>query len=216
MRSNEIESRKETLRVTQAQKEVITGVLLGDACLETQNVGRTYRLKIEQGEAHRAYVNHLYRIFRDWTLSPPRERSVRLGNKVFRNFCFSTLSFGGLRFFAHQFYRGGRKVVPKLIHRWLTPMALAYWWMDDGSAKSAQSKGVILNTQGFAVQDVGRLIAALKRNFALDAARRRQKEGWQIYISGLDYEKFSALIDAHLIPQMRYKMPPERKRNTIA
>ena len=210
MRSNEIEARKKELRVTNVQKEILTGILLGDACLETQNCGRTYRLKIEQGSSHRPYVDHLYQIFRDWTLSPPRERIVSLGNKVFRNVCFSTLSFGGMRFFAHQFYQSGRKVVPKLIHRWLTPKALAYWWMDDGSAKSAQSKGVLFNTQGFSIEDVDRLISVLKRNFLLNASRRRQKDGWQIYVSGKDFENLVALIGPHLIPEMRYKLPKER------
>ena len=48
MRSRAIEAYKTTLRLTDVQREIVVGVLLGDAHLETQDRGRSYRLKIEQ------------------------------------------------------------------------------------------------------------------------------------------------------------------------
>jgi len=162
MRSNEIEKYKTGLKLTDLQKEVLVGVLLGDATLETQNDGRTYRMKIEHSMVQRTYAQHLYEIFKKWVLSEPRLRRVTLSNgKTYENIVFSTLSHPSLRFYAHQFYRGGKKAAPKLIKRWLTPRALAYWFMDDGSIKSKESKGVILNTQGYAKHDVLRLIKVL-------------------------------------------------------
>ena len=65
MRSRAIEAYKTTLRLSDVQREILVGILLGDACLETQNAGRSYRLKIEQGIAHAAYVQHLYSVLRD-------------------------------------------------------------------------------------------------------------------------------------------------------
>jgi hypothetical protein len=56
MRSNAIENLKKTLELNELQREVLFGLLLGDACLETQNRGRTYRLKVEQSAQHEAYV----------------------------------------------------------------------------------------------------------------------------------------------------------------
>jgi hypothetical protein len=212
MRSLAIEKLKLNLSLSPVQREVLVGLLLGDGCLETRN-GRTYRLKIEQSKAHQAYVDHLYHLFRDWVLTPPRIRPVISRGHASENVVFQTISHSAFRFYAHQFYRDSRKQVPKLIHRWLTPRALSYWFMDDGSVKSKESKGVILNTQAFAPADIERLIQCLQSKFELQAMIRKQRDGCQIYISGKSYEKFAALVDAYVIPEMKYKLPlPRRTR----
>ena len=212
MRSNEIEKHKSTLKLTDEQKEVLIGILLGDATLETQNGGRTYRMKIEHSAKQRAYAEHLYKLFSDWARTKPWERKVTLNNgKTYTNIVFSTLSHPSLRFYAQQFYQGRVKVVPRLIGRWLTPKAIAYWFMDDGSIKSKQSKGVIFNTHGFQKQEVGRLIQVLCGKFHLEAKFRKQKEGYQIYVSGKSYESFTKLVLPHILPEMMYKIPKPRR-----
>jgi len=210
MRSLAIEKLKENLSLSPLQREVLVGLLLGDGCLETQN-GRTYRLKIEQSKAHQAYVDHLYHLFAGWVLTPPRIRQVISRGHASENVAFQTVSHSALRFYAHQFYREGRKHVPKLINRWLTPRALSYWFMDDGSLKSKESKGVILNTQAFMPADIDRLIQCLQNKFELQAMIRKQRDGCQIYISGNSFERFAALVDAYVIPEMKYKLPLPRR-----
>ncbi len=96
-------------------------MLLGDACLETQNDGRTYRLKIEQSLKHQAYLFHLYELFKDWVLTQPRSREVVSKECISENLVFQTVSHSALRFYAQQFYADGRKRVPKLIHNDYTP-----------------------------------------------------------------------------------------------
>jgi len=211
MRSKVIERYKTRLQLTSTQREVLIGLMLGDGNLETANSGRTYRLKIEHSVNQREYLEHLYNLFKEWVLTPPRIRRFSVNNKVYNHLVFSTLSHASFRFYAHQFYNDGKKVVPKLIHRWLTPVALAYWFMDDGSIKSRESKGVIFNTQGFSLFDVKKLINAMERNFQLEVKERKQKEGYQIYVSGNSYEKFSSLVQPHLIESMKYKLPACRQ-----
>lgn len=212
MHSNEIEKYKSTLRLSEEQKEVLIGILLGDATLETQNSGRTYRLKIEHSIKQKVYEEHLYKLFNDWARTKPWERKVTLSNgKTYTNIVFSTLSHSSLRFYAHQFYQGRTKVVPRLIARWLTPKAIAYWFMDDGSIKSKQSKGVIFNTHGYQKHEIERLAGVLRDKFHLDSKLRNQKEGYQIYVSGKSYEKFTELILPHILPEMTYKIPEARR-----
>jgi len=212
MRSKAIEAQKASLKFTKFQREIVVGVLLGDACLETRNDGRTYRLKIEQSDGHQEYVRHLRSVFGPWVLSGPRRRckTARTGTQTV-SWAFNTISHGAFRFYAQQFYLQGKKRVPKLIHRWLTPRSLAYWFMDDGSIKSRQSKGVILNTQGYSIPDVERLIDVLQLQFNLRTKRRRQKDGSQIYISGLSFDRFCELVDPYVISEMRYKLPQPRR-----
>ncbi len=198
--SRQIEEYKKTLRLTRQQREALVGLMLGDAHLETQNGGRTYRLKIEQCAQHQPYVQHLYELFRAWVLTPPQPKSTD-------KWWFQTVSHGAFRFYAHQFYREGRKVVPKLIHRLLKPRGLAYWFMDDGSIKDARSRAVVLNTQGFRREEVERLSGVLCEKFGLEAYLRRQAEGYQIVIAGKSLQRFLELVEPHLIPEMRYKVP---------
>lgn len=188
--------------------------MLGDACLETQNNGRTFRLKIEQSLAHQSYVQHLYELFQEWVLTPPQIKEKVSKAFQSQNMAFQTLSHEAFRFFAHQFYRDGKKIVPKLIHRWLTPKAVAYWFMDDGSIKSKESKAVIFNTHCFSGSEIELLIKALQA-YGLQAKPRKQKDGIQIYISGVSYEIFAELVTPYLIEEMKYKLPSPRT-NTIA
>jgi hypothetical protein len=208
MRSREIEQYKQDLTLSDEQRETLVGLLLGDACLETRNRGRTYRLKVEQSAAHANYVQHLYSVFRPWVLSPPRSRSHSdsQGNEHI-SWTFQTVSHPAFRFYAHQFYGGPKKGVPKLIHHWLTARGLAYWFMDDGSMKSEQSRGVILNTHSFSTADVSRLVLVLQSEFSLAASVRKQREFQQIYISGHSLETFHRHVGSYIIESMKYKLP---------
>jgi hypothetical protein len=212
MHSKDIELHKNGLRLTREQREILVGILLGDACLETQNQGRTFRVKIEQSARHEPYVRHLHAVFGPWVLSPPRPRQGSASNGTLTcSWVFNTVSHESFRFYGHQFYVDGKKCVPKLIHRWLTPRGLAYWFMDDGSMKSKQSKGVILNTQAFSRPDVERLIEVLRTRFSLQAKLRRQNDGYQIYVSGCSYELFLGIVSPFMVADMRHKLPSARR-----
>ena len=115
MRSREIENYKKSLKLNREQRETLVGILLGDGCLETQNEGKTYRLKIEQSARHRPYVEHLYELFKPWVRTEPRKRVRTASNgSGTTSWGFNTLSHAALRFYAHQFYADGLKRLPKL------------------------------------------------------------------------------------------------------
>ncbi len=212
MNSREIKEVKKKIRIKKKLKEVIVGVLLGDGTLESQDKGKTYRLKIEHSLKQKDYVDWLYSHLKELSLSPPKKKVRKDRGKERISYGFSTLSLGGLRFFAHQFYdrKTGEKVVPKIIKKLLTPKALAIWFMDDGSIKSRRHKGFILHTLGFKKRDVKKLQEALKEKFGLETRIHRQKKykktKWRLYIPGREREKFLKIIKPYLIPQMLYKI----------
>ena len=199
MRDAKIENYKKGLYLTGNQKEVLIGILLGDGCLETQNGGKTYRLKVEQSVSHRDYLFHLYHIFRRLVRTPPRVKR--------NNYYFQTLSLEILAPYGKMFYGKSGKKVPGEIHTLLTPRAFAYWFMDDGSRKSQQSKGVLLNTQCFKESEVEMLCELLTVKFGLFGWKRLQKEGFQIYISGRSAERFVNLVKPYIHQSMLYKLP---------
>lgn len=67
--SNELKEsknrRKKTLKLTPLQREILIGVILGDAHLRTQDGGRTFSIRFSQNDIHKPYLDHLYHIFKD-------------------------------------------------------------------------------------------------------------------------------------------------------
>jgi LAGLIDADG DNA endonuclease family len=224
------------LKLSKIQREILVGILLGDAHLEVQgskisNAGlsekdrryvddRPGRIKVEQSDKHKAYIQHLFDSFANF-LTPGatlrkreviRPSSMKLTRERSVNWCFQTRTHASFIFYAKQFYLNKKKRVPPIISKLLTPRALAYWFMDDGSMKSKQSKGVLLNTQGFTYKEVCCLCDVLTSKIQLQCWPRKQKEGYQIYVSGHSYERLRELIGPFLIPEMMYKFPLPRKR----
>ncbi len=193
-------------KITKEQKEILIGIILGDAHLEKSLNGLTYRLKIEQSKNKKEYIDHLYSVFKDWTNTPPVNKR---NNLYFQTKYSISLLFYGKKFFNKI------KIIPKNISRWLTPRTLAYWYMDDGSMKSKQSKGVLFNTQGFTYKEVINLSNILNEKFRLITKPRKQKVGYQIYVSGYSYELLRDLIEPFLLDSMLYKFPRSRKKSEI-
>ena len=89
-----------------------------------------------------------------------------------------------IHFFPIHEYNGLRrkKRVPKNISELLTPRALAYWFMDDGSYTSKKNRTYRLNTQYFPFGDQQRLLEALKINFDIDATIQKDRSYCLLYI----------------------------------
>ena len=206
MNAKIIENHKKKLKLTQRQRQIIIGKILGDGHLETQNNGKTYRLKVEHSIKQKEYVDWFYQEFKEWILAKPKKKRKIRNGKLSYNYWVNTLTSGSFRFYAHQFYKDKKKIIPKLIHRWLTPLSLAVWFMDDGSIKSKNHKARIINTQGFEKKEVLRLMSALKSKFGIQSKLRKQKDGYQIMILSENADEFAMLIKNHLHPSMKYKI----------
>jgi len=195
MRTKQIELYKEKLKLSDYQKEVLIGLLLGDGHLETQNNGKTYRL---------------YQIFKDWVLTAPQEKEQAVNDVLYKKYWFSTVSHGAFRFYAQQFYQNKHKILPKLIHKWLSPLAITVWFMDDGSLKSNRHRALIFNTQSFSKTEVLRLSKIMEDKFGIAMALRKQsrktEELYQLITIKDGAEKLAELIKPYILPSMKYKL----------
>jgi hypothetical protein len=196
---------KASLTMSERQKQLLDGMLLGDAHLERQKGALHARLKIEHSVRQAKYVAWKHNEWRDWVNIPPRERQKRnrLGT-VSTNIGFSTLSHVEFERFRERFYGDGRKVVPEDLV--LTPLSMAVWFMDDGSRKSSQCKGLYINTQGFTAAEVGLLQWMICRDIGVETSVRKQTDGLQIYIPSPFVAEFISVIVRNILPSMMYKL----------
>lgn len=202
------------VKLTKIQSEILVGILLGDACLQTESKGKTYRLRISQSENHKDYLFHLYNVFENLTLSPPVRYQFtdnRNPKKKYFRWSFATTQQICFRFYGQQFYQNNKKVVPKLIHKWLKPISIAYWYMDDGAQKwKNKSLAVRFCTDNFLYNDVKRLQSVLSNTYTLKTSLQKKNTYHRIYISSSSYVCLKQLVYDFLHPSMLYKFPIDK------
>ena len=100
---------------------------------------------------------------------------------------------------------------PFFVENFLTPIGLAYWFMDDGGKASYNRdyvrKGIVLNTQGFTRKDVDILCQGLHTKFGFECWIKPHKNGYVLVISAQSYDLFMELCGHWIIPSMRHKLP---------
>lgn len=135
---NALVTYKKTLHLTNVQKQVLIGTLLGDASMATQQGNHGHYVKFEQKLGY-AYLDHLYQI-----LKPFVHHEFEL--LILKEFTRSRVSVWALQ---TRFVKALLRFILPFGSTWISspftcttsqatkilvsPMALAYWFMDDGS-----------------------------------------------------------------------------------
>ncbi len=188
------------------QRSILVGLLLGDGHLETVTRDRTYRLKVEHSLKQKEYVDWLYAEFADFIRNPPYTKTKTLNEKKFLSYGFTTYSSETFRFYAQQYYNGRKKIIPKLFTKLIDPLALAIWFMDDGSFKSIHHHTYIIHSVGYIKSDLEIVQNVLEKKFGIKVALHKQYDRWRIYVLSESAHAFKKLIEPHVIPSMKYKL----------
>jgi len=207
MNTRKLQEEKKLLKLNKRQRGIIVGLLLGDGHLETQNGGRTYRLKVEHSSAQTDYVRWLFTELREWIPAHAPYEKIRADGS--KNIGFTTYSHGALRFYAQQFYEEKRKKIPFRVAQMLSPISLAVWFMDDGSRKSLRHHTYIIHTLGFSRKDLIQTQQALQKVFDLSVTLHQQKQKyWRLYIPSKSVQKFEQIIEPYVRPieSMKHKL----------
>jgi len=187
--------------LSEKQKAVLIGTLLGDGSLKLR--GKFHRLHIKHSFKQISLVGYKRKIFSNIVSMPTRVFDQSVCDKSYK-FCeFVTLTHPVFSDYFRLFYRRGKKAIPSNISDlFISPISLAVWFMDDGSAEYA---GYCLNTQCFTFREIVLLKNMLKKNFSLQTTCRKNKNGWIIYIPKSMVKLFTRLIKRFVIPEFRYK-----------
>ena len=183
--------------LTQEQKSIIIGSLLGDGYLRIVPGRKNAFLEINHSISEKDYVDWKYQKLKDLVKSPPKQRRGKGRRIAYR---FFTRQYPELTKLYQKFYRGRGKIIPNLK---LNPLIIAVWFMDDGN-KSYQT--YYLNTQCFDSLSQKRLILMLKKQYGIESSLNRDKEYYRIRIKQNSASRFKELIRNYIIPMMEYKL----------
>ena len=208
--------KQELTALTPKQFQIAIGVLLGDANIQTQNKGKTYRLRFEQSDKHKEYIFHLFEIFNEWVLSEPKQiLRKNNNNRNVKTWRFQTISHKAFNILAQKFLDNNKKSLEiNFLTKNLTPLSLAYWFMDDGGLLDYtlnKGKGIVFNTHSFSSSEVENLKIILIKKFQLKCWVKLNKKKPILVVSGTSYEKIKLLIKPFIISYMLYKFPSDRK-----
>lgn len=200
-----LEEYKKTLELTDEQREIIVGTLLGDSSFGGLREGKVaYCLEFSQGRkskrCHAGYLMHLYEVFEPFVGSPPRVRVVATNQtKDNETLVFRTYRHDSLKFYHGLFHKmiGSKmvKVVPDNIHKFLTPRALAYWFMDDGTSTKGNYQ---FCTDCFSYDEQVILKEALLKNFSVETKIFRHKKIYRIEVLSGSKATFEAIIKPYV------------------
>jgi recombination protein RecA len=181
--------------LSEAQHSLVIGTLLGDGAMRCKT---NALLEINHSIHQQSYVDWKFQLLAGLVGTPPRMRNGNGGRIAYR---FTTLSTPELTPMFRLFYRDGGKHVPKVE---LTPLALAVWFMDDGSRSRSS---VYLNTQQFDVDCQVLLLSLLWEQWGIEGTLNRDKSYWRIRVRTGSMSRLARLVEPHLLPEFSYKLP---------
>lgn len=203
------------LKLYKNQREVLAGVLLGGARVESHDKNRTYELHFEldpDDQVGALLLKHLYQLFADWSVEGPKERlseDPKRPSETRKVLAFRTVSHGSFRFFAHQYRPDGKPKIPRLIHRWLSNQTLAYWYMYGGK-RCAQTGGIIFNASAYSSKELTLVLDALKTK-TIECERRQSGDKQSLLVTGKSAFWLWKLMQPFIVAGARDFLEPEDK-----
>lgn len=133
---------------------VLVGNLLGNSYAELRH--NSPRFFISLHSRNREYIHwlHNFYILRDYSNHNPLKLKKHIGKKNLIYFFghFHTYSFSNLFWFYHLFYPHHSKQFPLDIKIYLTPLALAIWFMDNGATTNLN--GAYIKNHNFTLHEL--------------------------------------------------------------
>lgn len=215
-------NRKNTeIPITQRQKEIIYGSLLGDAKKQSpSSVGFGQSVKQEE------YLKWKFEELKSVASLGSLKKNAQYDKRVDRHYYdwrFYTKANTDVEYIIGLFYKNGDKDVIKEIADFLTPLSIAVWYMDDGRTGWQHKKRkkyphrdwkgeFVFCTDSFSLESIENLINVLKKKYNINTHYRKNgmtKKGnikYRIVIDAASHDAFISLIKPHIHPTMKYKV----------
>jgi len=181
--------------LTQDQKQLVYGSILGDGSLRMQGDDSCVQLRVGHGIEQKSYCQWKQEIMEPW-ISYTEDKDHR--------YCFDTIPMYELRGMQGM---TEDSFIPHEVIDGLDVLGLAVWYLDDGTfAGNYQKWGngkASIYCQKFANRE--RMLEVLKRRFGLDAKMFRN--GFRFDSENTD--RLHKLVAPYVHPSMEYKLHPK-------
>lgn len=183
---------------TDEQEQILLGGLLGDGCIVQRN-SRNCEYKETHSVHQLEYIN-----WKQVKLYPFVPR-VTIGHKGEDAF-IKSVALPQLGFYRGAFYPNDKKIIPVESLQWLDNLALAVWYMDDGS-RNKSSGQITFATCAFNLGNVGMLQGWLATKYNILSYLRMDRGIYpRIELQRQSNDKFLSTVEPYIIPSMRYKL----------
>lgn len=191
--------------LSEEQEQMILGSLLGDMNLSTPGMNRQVnsRLAIVQSEQQEELfmkkVEILGEFMGSYRLYIPSPDS-RTG-KVYKSWRGNSKAHSVFTNIYHLLYPNGVKTITKeYLNKINNPIALAYWFMDDGTFDGH------IATNCFSEKEHDLFVNWMLEKWGILCAKHKSNTQFNIYISQKSRLDFERLIFPYMIPSMYYKL----------
>ena len=190
---------------------IIMGSTLGDTQLEKRNKGIGTRIIFEQSNKNVEYLMwfHNYLASRGYCSNQLPKLNIRIKKKgeVFYSYRINSYTYSNFNWIHEMFYKSVDnkfiKIVPMNIEKYLTPLALAIWFMDN---EFNLNKGIRIANNCFTFEEICFLCEVLKIKYNITATPNKCGQNFIIYIHVNSMFLFSKIIKPYMLPSLYYKL----------
>nr|YP_010833287.1 LAGLIDADG endonuclease [Agaricus bitorquis]WFG54034.1 LAGLIDADG endonuclease [Agaricus bitorquis] len=187
---------------------IIIGSLLGDGSMERDGSGSRFAFYVATKNG--PYLLWIHQQISSLGYAKPQIPIVQTRKGKDREFVyffrFRTFTYSSFNWILEAFYPKGRKIIPKLLEEYLTPLSLAIWIMDDGCL--IKNRGLRFSTNSFTLTEIKYLSSLLENKFSLKTTIHKSGIGnqYNIYIPKSSLPHLIKLVNIHMHPHFYYKL----------
>lgn len=208
--NTELEKQMQDVGMTELQLNAVMGSLMGDASFRGSGAN-TKAVRWNHGEKQLPYVEHKYRILSEFATKPPfLTPNPGYGNTWAVLTLKSLGVFHSLYMMTHPDGTERKTVTREFLENITHPIALAWWYMDDGSRRQGYNTGNIA-TNGFSREENELLRDWLLAAWGVSSTVREVKHsstgntGYNLYLDHEGFIRLMQLIAPYAPECMKYK-----------
>lgn len=188
--------------LTDFQKQVLIGTLLGDSSLRKPNMNPSF--SCAHGAKQKDYSEHLAKIFDSLGAKccyHKRNIKDKRNGILYEDYTVSIPTNPSFLKYYNAFYSTGKKVIPiDLLKEEFTEVSLAYMFMDDGTKTRSSYK---IATNCFAKENVEEFQELLKNKWGIETSIHHDNG---LYIMTKSAALFKYLISPYICDCLKYKL----------
>lgn len=192
---------------------LIVGSLLGgNTFLEKRRIGFSIRIIFVKCNNNVAFLMwfHMFLAKRGYCNpnKPKLSKIIAKGNKVLFSYCISSYSFSSFYWLFKMFYRDNIKIIPRNLGNYLTPLALAIWFLEVPIGPYGLGNKAKLATEFHVSREDLKYLSKILKKYNIDTIIQSKggNLGGTLYIKTSSISTFSKIVKPNILPSLYYKL----------